>query len=84
MRFILKGKASEIMRNIEAIHLNRWKVKPSNQNSADIENNLIYPLYVEADQNHDHVITSEEAKRYRMIYQIQFDRSSMRVTFPPR
>lgn len=82
MQFVLKGEASDIIRGIERTHLERWGVKAKDRNSPATENNLVYPLYVQADRDRDHMITAVEAKAFKVLYQGEFDRSSPPVTFP--
>ncbi|MHB8660452.1 MAG: hypothetical protein ACYC75_00715 [Minisyncoccota bacterium] len=67
MRFVLKGDASVIMKEVEKTHLKAWGSKIKGWDKSDIEDKLICPLYADADLRKDYVITPAEAEVYRDI-----------------
>lgn len=67
-QFVLRGEAVPIMDKVEAVQEETQKGK----SPKEIEDS-IYQMYVKADMDRDHVITSEEAKAFWTLYQRQYD-----------
>ena len=67
-QFVLRGEAVPIMEKVEAVQEETQKGK----SPKEIEES-IYQMYVKADTDRDHVLTSEEAKTFWTLYQRQYD-----------
>ncbi len=67
-QFVLRGEAVPIMEKVEAVQEETQKGK----SPKEIEDS-IYQMYVKADMDRDHVISTEEAKAFWTLYQRQYD-----------
>ena len=67
-QFVLRGEAVPIMEKVEAVQEETQKGK----GAKEIEDS-IYQMYVKADMDRDHVISTEEAKAFWTLYQRQYD-----------